>query len=219
VATLSTAETALVLEHWPDGDANLPASVDAAFKGWKALTLASIDPAIARLNDDSAVGFMTPSPASGFVKASKCRTLTARGVAPPLGQPPLVLELRSMLPGSSTAGADEQIKAQLLEMAERLRKQELTIAALLRQAAADDKDDVTADYEVNATVVEALPQSFFVQKGASTNLPRVRWHLPSRTVAELIQDVRVHPKLQGDAVGKEDDFAAIFDGSQQVHGP
>jgi hypothetical protein len=160
MATLSTAETALVLQHWPDGDANLPASVDAAFKGWKALTLASIDPAIERLNDDSAVGFTTPSPASGFVKATKCRTLAAHGVAPPLGQPPLILELRSMLPDSSTAGADEQIKAQLLEMAERLRKQELTIAALLRQAAADDKDDVTADYEVNTTVVEALPQSF-----------------------------------------------------------
>jgi hypothetical protein len=159
MAALTAAEIGALLARWPLDDDNLPPSVDAAFRGWKALTLAAIDPAIQRLNDDATVGFTTPAGA-GFVKATKCRTLAAHGVSPPLGQPLSVNELRSMLPGNTAVGADSQLARQLSAMADQLQKAEATIASLVRQQAADEKDDVTADYEVNSTVVDALPSSF-----------------------------------------------------------
>ena len=159
MASLSAAETVLLLENWPSDDSGLPPTVEAAYRGWKALTLAAIDPAIARLDADPAVGFSTPAP-GGFLKTLKCRTLTAHVLAPPLGSAPSLIELRSMLPGSLSAGADPEVARQLMTLAEELKSAQDTIASLVRQQASDDKDDVTADYEVHEDVVKALPTSF-----------------------------------------------------------
>ena len=161
MAALTAAEIDQIVAAWPDDDAELPASVLSAFRGWKTQTLAVINPALARLNDDETVGWTTPAPAVSFNKNPKCRTLTAHGVAPPLGVTPSVFELRAMLPVEE--GADNvasETRRQLQEMAAQLRAAEGTIATLVRQTSTDDNDDVTTEYVIHPTVVGRLPKSF-----------------------------------------------------------
>ena len=161
MAALTAAEIDQIVAAWPDDDADLPASVLAAFRGWSTQTLAVINPALARLNDDATVGWTTPAPNVSFNKTLKCRTLTAHGVAPPLGATPSVFELRAMLPEEE--GSDSvapEIRRQLQEMAAQLRAAEGTIATLVRQTSTDDNDDVTTEHVVHPTVVDRLPKSF-----------------------------------------------------------
>ena len=96
--TLDDADIRLVLDAWPADDAGLPASVRAAFDAWDALRMPAINDAIRTLNDDAAVGFLTPR-GGGFNKKHKCRTLAVHSVAAPGGGvTPLPAELRTLLP-------------------------------------------------------------------------------------------------------------------------
>ena len=227
MAALTAAEIDQIVAAWPDDDAELPASVLSAFRGWMTQTLAVINPALARLNDDETVGWTTPAPAVSFNKNPKCRTLTAHGVAPPLGVTPSVFELRAMLPVEE--GADNvapEIRRQLQEMAAQLRAAEGTIATLVRQTSTDDNDDVTTEYVIHPTVVGRLPKSFVdlhplshAERKKIVRTPDPLWSVSEGPLAKPNEDVRCYTQLQGDAVGEEADVAAICDGAFQVHGP
>jgi hypothetical protein len=160
MAALTAAEIDQIVAAWPSDDEGLPASISAAFRGWKAQTLSVINPALQRLNDDVAVGYTTPAPEVQFRKVPKCRMLTANGVAPPLGVNPLVFELRAMLPSSGSSNVDPEVMRQLHEMAAQLKLAEGTIATLVRQTSQDLDEDVTTEYEIHPAVVDALPVSF-----------------------------------------------------------
>ena len=62
MAALAAAEIDSIVAAWPGDDEGLPASIDAALRGWKAQTLTVINPALKRLHDDDGVGYTTPAP-------------------------------------------------------------------------------------------------------------------------------------------------------------
>ena len=159
MAALSAAEITTVLDTWPSDDADLPATVKAAYDSWSGLRMPAINLAIAALNDDPATGFTTPT-RNGFNKPHKCRTLAAHMVEATAGGPtPLPAELRSMLPGVGETPDAVSSKIRFLE--NQLAEQRDTVAALVRQQAAIDAErDVTADYEIHNTVLGSLPASF-----------------------------------------------------------
>ena len=148
--TLDDADIRLVLDAWPADDVGLPASVRAAFDAWDALRMPAI-------NDDAAVGFLTPR-GGGFNKKHKCRTLAVHSVAAPGGgATPLPAELRTLLP----AGGGDAVSAKLRALEDQLVAAQSTIASLVRQQAAiEDNNDVTTDYEICATVLGEVPASF-----------------------------------------------------------
>ena len=161
MAALTAAEIDQIVAAWPGDDSNLPASVEQAFMGWRAQTLAVINPALLRLNDDATAGYETPAPSALVNKTPKCRILTAHGVTPPLGVTPSVFELRSMLPAAEgPSSVDPEVMRQLHEMAAQLRLAEGTIATLVRQTSLDENDDVTTEYAVHPLVVDSFPKSF-----------------------------------------------------------
>ena len=90
--------------------------------------MSAINPALQRLNDEVSVGHLTPAPDVSFNKLPKCRTLTANGVAPPLGTTPSVFELKTMIPSADGgSGIDPDIVRQLHEMAAQLKINEDTV--------------------------------------------------------------------------------------------
>lgn len=161
MAALTTAEIDSIVAAWPGDDEGLPASIDAALRGWKAQTLTVINPALKRLNDDDGVGYTTPAPSVQVNKPVKCRLLTANGVAPPLGVNPSIVELRSMLPpAEGSSSVDPDVVRQLNEMAAALKLAEGTIATLVRQTSQHTEDeDVTTEYVIHPAVLAALPTS------------------------------------------------------------
>ena len=155
MAALSTAEIQLSLDAWPADKDDLPASVRATYDSWVALTMGPINAAITALEADPNKGFTTPG---GRVnKPFKCRALTVHGVGTAAGGPtPTPADLRSLLPTTPDVVSEKlrKLEAQLLQ-------QDSTIKALLRQQEAVDAErDVTANYEINKVVLDAVPESF-----------------------------------------------------------
>ena len=162
---LTTAEINTVLDTWPEDDA-LPPSVKLLFDGWQELRMPAINAAVQALNDDPTSGFTTPS-GRGYHKSHKCRTLTMHGVPVAAGGPtPSPEELRSMLP--PVEGVADAVSERMRLLEQEVRESRLTLTqqatimdSLVRQAAAMDADrDVTADYEINPSVLALVPKSF-----------------------------------------------------------
>jgi hypothetical protein len=178
MAALTDAEIQTVLDAWPADDTGLPGSVQTALDSWSGQLMGPINAAITQLNDDPASVFTTPR-GRGYVKAQKVRTLVAHGVAVAAGGPtPLPAELRSMV--SAPDVISEKIR--VMEEQLRLQRQEIAssrveIAGLQKvQDAIDADKDVTADYDVNSTVMAAVPESFVTLIPLSKKERRQRLH-------------------------------------------
>ena len=169
--SMTDAEIQQVLGAWPIDNTGLPATVQALFDAWSGLRMVDINAAVRTLHDEPNSGFTRPS-AVGFTKLRKCRTLNAYGVSCGAIPAPSDSDIRSIVSSSAPVvgdGGSDAIAEKFRKPEEKLSEAQGKIATLVRQQAAiEDNNDVTADYEVHDDVLQAVPASFVSSNPLST---------------------------------------------------